>query len=98
MAKVPLAKLVPGMVLSKPVLNRNGLVMLGEGTELTQALIDKILQMDTAGVDIKGYSQPSVPQEEMLARLDGRFKNVIDEPYMSEIKELMREHIVGLYG
>jgi hypothetical protein len=97
-AKVPYSKLVPGMVLSRPVVNKNGLVMLAEGTELTQALIDKIIQMDVAGADIKGYSQPAVPQEEMLAQLEARFKNVLDEPHMSEIKELMREHIVGLYG
>jgi len=34
----------------------------------------------------------------MLTDLDRRFKNVENEPYMDVIKQVLREHIEGLYG
>ena len=97
MARVPIDKLVPGMRLSRPVTNKNGMVMLGEGTELTQALIARIEVLDVGGVHIQGYSQPQEPKEELLRQLDERFKNVEKEPHMDRLKRLLREHIEGLY-
>ena len=97
MARVPVDKLVPGMRLSKPVTNKNGMVMLGENTELTQALIERIEIMDIGGVHVQGYSQPQEPKEESLRLLDERFKNVVTKPHMDRLKRLLREHIEGLY-
>jgi hypothetical protein len=86
------------MKLAKPVTNKNGLVMLAEDTELTATLIDKISDLDIAGVFIQGMTQPDIPMEEMLAGLDKRFQNVENEPYMDVIKQALKEHIEGLYG
>jgi hypothetical protein len=98
MPRIALDKLKPGMKLAKPVTNQNGLVMLAEDTELTTTLIDKITDMDIAGVYIKGMTQPDLPKEEMFAGLNQRFKNVESEPYMDVIKQVLKEHIEGLYG
>jgi len=98
MPRIALNKLQPGMRLAKPVTNNNGLVMLAEDTELTRALIDKISDMDIAGVYIQGMTQPDTPKEEMIAGLEQRFKNVENEPYMDLIKQALKEHIEGLYG
>lgn len=98
MPKIALDKLQPGMKLAKPVTNRNGLVMLAEDTELTATLIDKISDLDIAGVFIQGMTQPDIPKEEMLAGLDKRFQSVANEPYMDVIKQALKEHIEGLYG
>jgi hypothetical protein len=98
MPRIGADKLHPGMRLAKPVVNRNGLTMLSEDTELTEALIEKIKAMDIPGVYVTGMSQPEAPKEEMLAALDERFKNVEGEPYMGLIKQALREHIEGLYG
>jgi hypothetical protein len=86
------------MCLAKPVMNKGGLVMLAEGTVLTEALIEKIKDMDAGGVYIQGLSQPSIPKQEMLSQLDDRFRNVEGEPYMTALKKLMREHMEGLYA
>jgi hypothetical protein len=91
-------KLEPGMRLAKPVLNKGGLVMLAEDTELTAALIEKIKDMDVGGVYVRGLSQPSIPKEEMLAQLDRRFRNVEAAPHMESLKSLMEAHIEGLYA
>jgi hypothetical protein len=98
MPRIALEKLQPGMKLAKPVINNNGLVMLPEGTELTKTLIDKISDLNIVGAYIQGMTQPDIPKEEMIANLDKRFKNVENEPYMDLIKQVLKEHIEGLYG
>ncbi len=98
MARVATKDLVPGMRLARPILNKSGLPILGEDTELTQAIIDKIQGMDIQDVNIKGLSRKLAPQEEVLAQLDQRFKNVEGKPYMDVLKRLLTEHIEELYA
>ncbi len=98
MARVVPDDLQPGMVLSKPVTNANGVVMLGEGSELTDAVIEKIRGMDMDYVYVKGAPGDDTSLEQILADLDKRFKSVEDAPYMDVIKKAVREHIEALYG
>ena len=97
MAKIALDKLESGMKLAKPVENSSGMVLLGENTELTVELIDKIKDMGIDSVFIQGMSKPSVPIEVMLSDLDGRFKTVENEPYMDVLKKVFIAHIESLY-
>ena len=90
--------LQPGMILSKPVTNANGVVMLAEGTELTASLIDKIDGMDIDAVFVKGASQSGPTLEQMMEELDKRFEKVGKAPYMDIIKKAVRDHLEGLYG
>jgi hypothetical protein len=90
-------KLVPGMRLIRPVLNKNGLVMIGENTELTENLIRKILDMDVDMVQVDGVAKELPPKEEALALLRNRFRKVETQPYMDVLKRLITEHIEGLY-
>jgi hypothetical protein len=97
MPKISLDKIQPGMKLEKPVTNQSGLVILAENTELTATLIERINDLDIGVVSIKGITKPDIPKEEMLAGLNKRFKNVENEPYMDVIKQILKEHIEGLY-
>lgn len=97
MPKVPVAKLEPGMKLAKPVTAKNGMVMLGEGTELSATWIDRIADMDIASVFIEGPPIQAIPLEEALSNLDERFSKVAGKPYMNLIKKITKEHIEGLY-
>ena len=97
MSKIALDKLESGMKLAKPVENSSGMVLLGENTELTVELIDKIKDMGIDSVYIQGMSKPSVPIEVMLSDLDERFKTVENEPYMDVLKKVFKEHIESLY-
>ena len=90
--------LQPGMILSKPVTNANGVVMLAEGTELTASLIDKIDGMDIDAVFVKGAPQSGPTLDQMMEELDKRFKKVEKAPYMDVIKKAVRDHLEGLYG
>jgi hypothetical protein len=97
LAKLAAERLEPGMVLARPVMNKSGMIMLGEGTELTDNLIEKIRDMGIEGVHVQGMSQPDVPLEALLAALDARFAHVEKDHLMVMIKRLMKEHIEGLY-
>lgn len=96
MPVVPVGQLEPGMVMAKPLI-RGKVVILGEGTVLTGTWISRIADMGVKQVLIDGPSVQAVPREEALARLDLRFRNVEDCPRMKQIKEIVREHIEGLY-
>jgi hypothetical protein len=97
MSKIALDKLEAGMKLAKPVENSSGMVLLGENTELTVELIDKIRNMGIDSVYIQGMSKPSLPIDVMLSQLDERFKTVEGEPHMDVLKKVFKEHIASLY-
>ena len=97
MPKISVSSLEPGMKLAKPITAKNGMVMLGEGTELTETWIERIRDMEIASVFVEGPPVQAVPKEEALANLDARFAQVINKPYMSLIKKITKEHIEGLY-
>jgi hypothetical protein len=97
MLRVPIEKLEPGMKLIKP-LTRGNMVILGEGTVLTETWISRIAEMGVDHVFIEGRSEQPVSREEALMRLNLRFRNVEDRPHMKQIKEITRAHIEGLYG
>ncbi|MCX5813528.1 MAG: hypothetical protein NT178_13440 [Proteobacteria bacterium] len=85
------------MKITRPVLNESGMVLLSEDTELTEATIEKLKNMDVDGVYVKGLSKPEKPKEEALLELYKRFEKVEHEPYMDMLKRVLKEHIEGLY-
>jgi hypothetical protein len=97
MRRISIDKLEVGMVLAKPLL-RGTMVILGEGTILTDAWISRIEDMEVAHLFVEGAAEQAIPKEEALAKLDRRFERVLDQPYMTTLKKLVTEHIEGLYG
>ena len=97
MPKVPVENLEAGMKTAKPVVNASGMVLLGENTELTPELIDRIRNMAVEGVYIHGSSKPSVPLMTYLATVDNRFRLVGSEPHMDVIRAAIRKHVEALY-
>jgi hypothetical protein len=98
MPKIPSDRLEPGMKLAKPVVGKNGMVMLGEGTELTEKWIERIQDMGITSIFIDGPPVQMITREEALANLNARFALVENKPYMNSIKKIVQEHIEGLYG
>jgi len=97
MARVSAKDLLPGMRLAKPVVNKNGLVMIGEETELTTSLIDKIQTLDVESIYVHGAVNALPSRGEVLAELDRRFRKVESQPFMAVIKAAISEHIESLY-
>jgi hypothetical protein len=94
MIKIEADKLLPGMRLAKPILNRAGIVLLSEGTELTENWIRRIQDMDLReSVYIEGKAEMEVPLDEMIAALEKRFQISKGNPYM----ELIKRHYAGSF-
>jgi hypothetical protein len=86
------------MRLSRSLLNKNGVKVLNDGAELTEALIKRIQKMGIEAADVQGTAPAFRGWAEALARLDARFKNVETAPHMDVLKQLVREHLEGLCG
>lgn len=97
MPKITVSRLEPGMKLAKPITAKNGMIMLGEGTELSAAWIERIADMDITSVFVDGPTIQTVSKEEALDGLNARFSHVEGKPYMNAIKKLVKAHIEGLY-
>jgi hypothetical protein len=97
MAKILVEQLKPGMKLARPLLNASGMVLMAEGTELTEARISKIENMGVDSVYVDGLSKPARPKEELLASLDRRFAKVEDKPNMALVKKAVKDHIEAMY-
>lgn len=97
MPKIPVDKLTPGMKLAKPVVGKNGMVMLGEGTELSEKWIERIRDMEITSIFIDGPPLQTISKEEALANLEARFVLAEGKPFMNSIKKIVKEHIEGLY-
>ena len=98
MIKVTPDKLEPGMKLAKPVMNKAGMALLGEGTELTETWIARIQDMDLEGaIYVEGKLEMEIPLDEMLAALERRFRNAQGNSRMEMIKRAAEAHIRKLY-
>lgn len=97
MPKIHVDRLSPGMRLSRPLQNSSGMVLMAEGTELTEARISKIENMGVDHVYVDGPSRPVQPKEDLLAALDERFRRVERNPQMAALKKAVRDHIEAIY-
>lgn len=97
MQKIPLELAKAGMMIEKPVLRSDGLVLIPQGAELTDALIERLQNMDIPSVFVKGQplssdgtSGPSISQKR-LERLDHLFRAHSDE-WMLSVKKFFRNY------
>jgi hypothetical protein len=97
MQRVSINKLKPGMVLAKSITNESGMVLLSEGTALTDSLIMRLNRMDITSVSIEGASTSDKSREERLSELDRRFSKTEKEAYMDVIKGAIKAHIEEVY-
>ncbi len=97
MPKVLTGDLVAGMKLARPVINDAGLVLIGEETELTDELIQKIRHLDIGGVYVHVSSKTLPPRDKALADVESRFGRVESEPHMTVLKRAILDHLEGLY-
>ncbi|MCX7966383.1 MAG: hypothetical protein N2596_07150 [Syntrophorhabdaceae bacterium] len=98
MPKISVEGLKPGMVISKPVFNENGVVILKENTELTENIINRLKKMEIEYVFVKGERKFSKTKEEMILEVEKRFERGQNKPLMENIKRIIKEHIEELYA
>jgi hypothetical protein len=86
-------KLQAGMVLAKAITNEAGMVMLSEGSALTDSMIRRLGSMEINSVFIEGDAPDAKSKEELLADIDQRFRKTENEKYMSVIKNALKTRI-----
>ena len=97
MQKISLEKAQPGMIVAKPVMNESGVVLVGAGTALSEATIEKLKSLDIASVVVKGRPVdtgiPEKPLQQLFAELDERFSLVAGDKLCQQIKEMIRQDL-----
>jgi len=97
MQKIPVDKAAKGMILAKPVVRENGVVLMGEGTELNDLLIEKLKDLDIKKIAVKGrpldIGGGEKTLEQLYAELEERFSMVSSDKLCNQIKEFIKKDI-----
>ncbi|WP_045210844.1 hypothetical protein [Desulfonatronovibrio magnus] len=98
MQKIPLDKAKPGMVLAKPILRDNGMVLVAEGTEITDTLITRLENMDIPSVVVQGHPvemegvDPPKTYKQRVQEMDHLFRNFNDDQWMTRMKLFLKAY------
>ena len=91
MQKILIEQAEEGMVLAKPVTNQKGIILCGEGTQLTETLIERLKSMDITRIVVEGHpvddGTEEIPPETLHERLQERFRYVRNSPVLMAMKE-----------
>ncbi|WP_235619965.1 hypothetical protein [Megalodesulfovibrio gigas] len=85
------------MILAKSILRENGQVLVGEGAELTDALVDRLLRMRVETITVQGHPVNlgslggSSSYARRIGRLDHLFRKHQADPWMCKVKEHLEE-------
>lgn len=98
MQKIPVRLAKPGMILAKPLLRDNGLVLVGEGTEISESLLSRIVSLNIETVVVKGTPLDldglggSSAYAKRAERLDHLFRKFRADPFMIKLKDRLKEY------
>ncbi len=100
MQKISIEQAAAGMILAKPVTNPKGITLCGEGTELTDNLIQRLKAMEITRIAVEGHpvddGTDEMSPETLHEILEDRFRYVHDSPVLMTVKRIiwkrMREH------
>ncbi len=95
MQKISIDQAEPGMILAKSITNQKGITLCGEGTTLTDSLIDRLKSMDISKIVVEGHpvddGTEEVSPETLHERLEDRFRHVRRFPLLMAMKEAIWE-------
>lgn len=96
MQKIPLNLAKPGMVLGKPVARENGVVIMADGTELTDSLIFRLENMKIDRIVVKGnpvdMGNASAGAAERIKQLDYLFRMHGQDLWMCKVKGFLKRY------
>jgi hypothetical protein len=89
--RITIEEAVPGLRLAKPITGPTGIVVLGAGAELTDALIDRLRTMGVPALHVEpDASRAHVPVktlEQLEQEVRQRFRHAGDDPTLRLIRE-----------
>jgi len=96
--RILLAQAGPGMVLAKEILNPDGMVLCGAGTALSEALIERLANMEVVDVTVEGHPviiEGDKTLQEELQEIDLRFQRVEDMVPLMYLKKRIKAKLVA---
>jgi len=98
MQKIPMNKVVEGMVLAKPITREDGVVLMGEDTVLSGVLIEKLKALEIKRIIVKGrpldLGAEEKTVEQFTAELDKRLRSVAADKLGGQIRNMIiRDYI-----
>lgn len=86
-----------GDVLTAPLENAEGRVLLPKGAKLSAAVLSRLKGWGVSDLEVEGEDPdgPVPTDAECLNRFEQRFADCMDDPLMQQIKEIARGHIFG---
>ena len=96
MQKIPLEKAAEGMILAKPIVRESGVVLMCEGTELNEQLIERLKGLYISKVTVKGRplgGEAEKSVEVLIAELEERFVPVSSDKLCLQIKDIIKKDI-----
>lgn len=101
MQRILLAQASPGMILAKEILNPEGMVLCGSGTALSEALIERLANMDVVDVTVEGHPvniEGEKTLQEELQEIDLRFQRVEDIAPLMYLKKRIQAKLAASRG
>lgn len=98
MQKIPTNLAEPGMTLAKAVIREDGITLVGEGAELTEALIARFEQANISSVTVKGtpLDLASLPggtdYAKRAERLEFLFRKHTESSVMMTLKRVFSQY------
>ncbi len=98
MQKIPLPLAEPDMVLEKPITRDNGMILVGEGTVLTEALIDRLNNMKIPSIVVQGHplnldgGGSSTSFGRRGKRLEHLFRQKGSDPFMRDLQGFFADY------
>lgn len=83
-----------GQTLAQGARVGSGAILAQPGTVLSEALVARLKSMGVTELDVR-QAHPGLSAAEQLEGLERRFAGHEDDELMMELKELVREQIVG---
>jgi hypothetical protein len=85
----------PGMVLAKPVMNSSGMVIVGAGLTLDDAVIDRLTQLGKEAIYVEGTPVLDVARSlaEQERELHHRFRKVQADGRLMKIRDAIKAHL-----
>lgn len=86
------------MILAKPVVRDNGITLVGEGVELSDALVARIEQAGVGTVTVKGNPvqmdslSGSTDYDRRATRMEHLFRRHATDPFMQTLKKVLIQY------
>jgi hypothetical protein len=97
MQRIPIKFASPGMILAKPALRSDGMILAGEGFVLSDSVLEKLKDAGLSSLVVKGRPLPNLGAGMDLAKVRERiphlFRKYQDDPFMNAMRNLL-EHFV----